>query len=75
LVRESSSVSTVEIRIPPAELTARMDELRRWLAACRGAHKLTSTGSSNETVVLVDFQFAADAADFAREFGGSLVAG
>lgn len=52
-----------------------MDALRRWLALCPGAHKLTSTGSSNETVVLVDFQHAADAADFAREFGGNLVEG
>jgi hypothetical protein len=69
------SVPTVEIRIAPTELTARMEELRRWLAACPGAHKLTSTGSSNETVVLVDFQFAGDAAEFARTFGGSLVAG
>lgn len=64
---------TVEIRIAPTELTARMEELRRWLASCPGTHKLTSTGSSNETVVIVDFQSAGDAAEFARAFDGNLV--
>lgn len=50
-----------------------MEELRRWLASCPGTHKLTSTGSSNETVVIVDFQSAGDAAEFARAFDGNLV--
>lgn len=51
----------------------RMDELRGWLTARDCQHTLTSTGSSRESVVLVEFASDTDANDFAREFGGTLV--
>jgi hypothetical protein len=50
-----------------------MDEVRRWLRERRCAHRLTSTGSRDERVVLVEFISGADAAEFARYFGGSLM--
>ena len=66
---------TVEIRLTPADVAARLDEVRRWLdaRAIRPA-KFTSTGSSNETVVLVEFSSSSDAEAFAREFSGTIVA-
>jgi hypothetical protein len=50
-----------------------MDEVRRWLRARGCMHRLTSTGSRDERVVLVEFISGADAAEFARYFGGILV--
>jgi hypothetical protein len=50
-----------------------MDEVRRWLRARGCVHRLTSTGSRDERVVLVEFISGADAAAFARYFSGSLV--
>ena len=66
---------TVEIRLTPADVAARLDEVRRWLDV-RGIRsaKFTSTGSSNETVVLVEFNSSSDAEEFAREFSGTIVA-
>ena len=65
---------TVEIRLSRIDVAARIEEMRRWLDARGGkSHKFTSTGSSNETVVLIEFEFDADAADFARHFSGSIV--
>lgn len=64
---------TVEVRIPSAQVVARMDEVRRWLRARGYMHRLTSTGSRDERVVLVEFISGADAAEFARYFGGILV--
>ena len=66
---------TVEIRLTPADVAARLDEVRRWLdaRAIRPA-KFTSTGSSNETVVLVEFNSSSDAEAFARAFSGTIVA-
>jgi hypothetical protein len=66
-------VPTVEVRIPSAQVVHRMDEVRRWLRERRCAHRLTSTGSRDERVVLVEFISGADAAEFARYFGGSLM--
>jgi hypothetical protein len=65
---------TVEIRLTPADVAARLDEVRRWLdaRAIRPA-KFTSTGSSNETVVLVEFNSSSDAEAFARAFSGTIV--
>jgi hypothetical protein len=66
-------VPTVEVRIPSAQVVARMDEVRRWLRDRGCVHRLTSTGSRDERVVLVEFISGTDAAAFARHFGGSLV--
>jgi hypothetical protein len=65
---------TVEIRLTPADVAARLEEVRRWLDA-RGikSAKFTSTGSSNEAVVLVEFGSSNDAEEFAQEFSGRLV--
>ena len=67
-------MATVEIRLPPAEVSARLDEIRHWLSA-RGvkAVRFTSTGSSNEAVVIVEFGSTDDAEAFAKEFAGILV--
>lgn len=63
----------VEVRLHPSEVVARMSDLRGWLRARGCQHTLTSTGSSVESVVLVEFALDADANDFTREFGGTLV--
>lgn len=52
-----------------------MDEVREWLRERQSVHKLTSTGSSDETLVVVEFVSAAEADDFARQFSGSVVPG
>ena len=67
-------MATVEIRLLPTDVAPRLDEIRRWLHA-RGIKplKFTSTGSSNETVVLVEFGSGDDAEEFARAFSGTLV--
>jgi hypothetical protein len=59
---------TVEVRIPSTQVVARMDEVRRWLRDHGYAHRLTSTGSRDERVVLVEFISGADATEFARYF-------
>ncbi len=64
---------TVEVRIAPADVATRMEEMRRWLDARRISGKFTSTGSAEETVVLVEFASGTDAEAFAKEFSGSLV--
>jgi hypothetical protein len=64
---------TVEIRIASAHVVPRLNEVRRWLHDRACAHRLTSTGSRDERVVLVEFISGADAAEFARHFGGSVV--
>jgi hypothetical protein len=66
-------MQSVEVRVPHAEVAARVDEIRNWLKARGCQHTLTSTGSSSETVILATFDCDADAGDFAREFGGALV--
>lgn len=67
-------MAMVEIRLAPADVSARLDHMRRWLAArgC-GPVKFTSTGSSNETVLIVEFALAEDATAFANEFSGILL--
>ena len=67
-------MATVEVRWMPVDVGARLNEVRRWLDA-RGLRpvKFTSTGSSNETVVLVEFNSSSDAEEFAREFSGIVV--
>lgn len=65
---------TVEVRIAPADVSTRVDEIRRWLGGRGLKPKLISTGSSNEVVVLVEFNTSSDADEFAREFSGILVA-
>jgi hypothetical protein len=78
-VRESANLwlngamQSVEVRVPHAEVAARVDEIRKWLKARGCQHTLTSTGSSGETVILATFVCDADGGDFAREFGGALV--
>ncbi len=64
---------TVKVRMAPADVATRMDEMRHWLNA-RGIrpHKFTSTGSAAETVVLVEFGSATDAEDFAKAFLANL---
>jgi hypothetical protein len=52
-----------------------MDEVREWLHDHQSVHKLTSTGSSGETLVVVEFMSADEADDFARQFSGSVVPG
>ncbi len=65
---------TVEVRIAPADVATRMEEMRRWLNARRiTPGKFTSTGSADETVVLVEFASGLDADAFAHKFSGSLV--
>lgn len=66
---------SVEIEIPSAEIDARMEHVRRWLRQRGCVFKLASIGSRDELVVVVDFLSGADADEFARRFGGSLVAG
>jgi hypothetical protein len=66
-------MQSVEVRVPHAEVAARVDEIRKWLKARNCQHTLTSTGSSSETLILATFVADADAGDFAREFGGGLV--
>lgn len=65
---------TVEVRIAPADVATRVDEIRRWLNArgIRPTH-LISTGSSDEAVLLVEFNTSSDAEAFASEFSGTLV--
>jgi hypothetical protein len=70
----SERMATVEVRLPPAGISARIDEIRRWLnARALTPVKFTSTGSSNETVLLVEFSLDKDAEEFAREFSGVLL--
>lgn len=67
-------MATVEIRLSPADVSRRLDEMRRWLDARRlRPVKFTSTGSSNETVLLVEFGSVEDAEEFAKRFSGALV--
>lgn len=66
-------MAMVEVRITPADVVQRTDEIRRWLAGRACVHKLTSTGSSEEMLVLVEFAADADASEFARQFAGSLL--
>jgi hypothetical protein len=68
-------VAAVEIRIAHTLLPARMDEVRQWLSGRESAHRLTSTGSSDERVVVVEFSSDADAAEFAEHFGGRVIGG
>ncbi len=65
---------TVEVRIAPADVATRMDQMRHWMNA-RGIRprRFTSTGSADETVVLVEFGSSGDAEEFAREFSGCVV--
>jgi hypothetical protein len=67
-------MATVEIRLDPAAIPVRLDEMRRWLDA-RGIKpsRFISTGSAKETVILVEFPTAGDAESFASEFSGTLV--
>lgn len=67
-------MATVEVRLRPADVSARLEEMRRWLIG-RGPAKFTSTGSSDEAVILVEFGSDHDAGEFAREFSGVLVGG
>jgi hypothetical protein len=68
-------MATVEIRIASAEVGQRMDEVRNWLQARGCRYRFTSTGSRDETLVVVDFASEADAAAFAQQFSGSLTDG
>jgi hypothetical protein len=68
-------VASVEIRIASADVGTRMDEVRGWLQARGCSYRFTSTGSSDETVVVVDFPSDADAVAFAQQFSGSLMGG
>jgi hypothetical protein len=68
-------MASVEIRIAPADVGTRMDEVRSWLQARGCPYRFTSTGSRDETVVVVEFSSEADAAAFAQEFSGSLMGG
>jgi hypothetical protein len=64
-------MATVEIRIASADVGLRMDEVRRWLQQRGSQYRFMSTGSSDETVVVVDFVSEVDAAEFARQFYGT----
>jgi len=66
-------MASVEIRTPPAEVAARLEELRRWLQQRGCAYSLASTGSRDEAVLIFDFPSHIDANDFAEQFGGTLV--
>ena len=69
-------MAKVEIRLSSADVAARVDEMRRWLDRHRSTPlKFISTGSSDETVVIVEFIVKTEAEDFAREFSGDLVSG
>ena len=72
--RLNGSMQSVEVRVPHAEVAARVEEIRKWLRARNCQHTLTSTRSSSETLFLATFVADADAGDFAREFGGGLEA-
>jgi hypothetical protein len=71
--RLNASMQSVEVRVPHAEVAARVDEIRKWLTMRNCQHTLTSTGSSSETVILATFVSDVDANEFARAFGGALV--
>lgn len=67
-------MATVEIRITTADVPQRMEAMRRWLDL-RGIKpaRFISTGSSNETLVIVDFAVGADGEAFAKQFAGNVV--
>jgi hypothetical protein len=69
-------MASVEIRLPPADVSARLAEVRLWLST-RGATpvKFTSTGSSDEAVIVIEFASSDEAEAFARQFSGALVGG
>lgn len=67
-------MATVETRLRPADVPARLDEMRRWLVG-RGPVKFTSTGSRDEAVILVEFASSHDAEEFAKQFSGTLIDG
>jgi len=58
----------VEIRASALSLPAQIDQLRAWLIL-GGCNTVTATGSSSETVLLVEFTSELDAEDLARRFG------
>ncbi len=68
-------MATVEIRIASADVGLRMDEVRRWLHERGCQYRFISTGSSDETVVVIDFVSDIDAAEFARQFYGTRTGG
>jgi hypothetical protein len=63
----------VEIRIAAGQVSSRMDEVRRWLRDRECARKVTSTGSRDERLVVIEFLSTGDADAFARQFSGSVV--
>lgn len=64
----------VEVRIATPDVATRLDEIRRWLnARAIKPTNLTSTGSSDEAMLLIEFNTSADAEAFASEFSGTLV--
>jgi hypothetical protein len=67
-------MATVEIRITTADVPQRMEAMRQWLDT-RGIKpvRFISTGSSNETLVIVEFASGADGEAFAKQFEGSVV--
>jgi hypothetical protein len=67
-------MATVEIRITTVDVPQRMEAMRQWLDA-RGIKpaRLISTGSSNETLVIVEFASGSDGEAFAKQFEGSVV--
>jgi rRNA pseudouridine-1189 N-methylase Emg1 (Nep1/Mra1 family) len=67
-------VPAVEVRIAYTLLPGRMDDVRRWLSERGCVHKLTSTGSSDDRVIIVEFPSGADAEEFARHFNGQMIA-
>lgn len=64
----------VEIRLASGDIAATMDAMRQWLDQRRiRPARLISTGSSIETVVIVEFGDATDAEAFAQQFSGSIL--
>jgi len=67
-------MAIVEIRLPAADVFARLNEIESWLDA-RGIKpaKITSTGARDEMVIFYEFEKTSDAEEFAGVFSGSLI--
>ncbi|HVH74405.1 MAG TPA: hypothetical protein VM755_05770 [Stellaceae bacterium] len=65
----------VEIRVLDGDLAGNMMEMRDWLDRRRlGPNAFRCLSGGDSIIIRVDFEDRQDAADFARQFGGRLLA-
>lgn len=70
---KAGAMHRVEIRLASIDIAERMDAMRQWLEQRKiRPASFISTGSSVETVIIVEFAAADDAEAFAHQFSGSL---